>query len=169
MTKRTIYSRYADKAALFRATVQHAIDRMVAGQAKALRALEETDLETLLGETARMRIRQVMSRDGVRLQRMINAESYRFPEIFVMANQQVTRPVIAFLADQLRRHIATGAVVTDRPEMAATAFMSMVVSAPVRVIVSGNRIDPADIEDRIAFSVRLFLEGLKPRSSTANS
>jgi AcrR family transcriptional regulator len=163
MTKRTIYSRYADKAALFKATVQHAIDRMVAGQAEALRALENTDLETLLGETARMRIRQVMSRDGVRLQRIVNAESYRFPEIFVMASQQVTRPVIAFLAEQLRRHIAAGAIDTDRPEMAATAFMSMVVSAPVRVIVSGNRVDLADIEDRIGFSVELFLEGLKPR------
>jgi AcrR family transcriptional regulator len=165
MTKRTIYSRYADKAALFRATVQHAIERMVAGQADELRALENTDLETLLAETARMRIRQVMSRDGVRLQRIINAESYRFPEIFVMANQQVTRPVIVFLSDQLRRHIAMGAIDTDRPKMAATAFMSMVVSAPVRVIVSGNRVDPADIEDRIRFSVELFLEGLKPSGS----
>jgi AcrR family transcriptional regulator len=161
MTKRTIYSRYADKAALFKATVQHAIDRMVAGQAEELRALDGTDLKTLLTETARMRIRQVMSRDGVRLQRIVNAESYRFPEIFVMANRQVTRPVIAFLTEQLRRQVATGTIASDRPEMAATAFMSMVVSAPVRVIVSGNRVDPADVEDRIDFSVRLFLEGLK--------
>jgi AcrR family transcriptional regulator len=163
MTKRTIYARYDDKAALFRATVQHAIDRMIAGQAEELRALEAAELPTALAETARMRIRQVLSRDGLRLQRLVNAESYRFPEIFVMANEQVTRPVIAFLTAMLQRHAATGAIATRQPEMAATAFMSMVVSAPVRVVVSGNRIDPAEIEQRIVFSVALFLDGLRPR------
>lgn len=163
MTKRTIYAHYADKAALFRATVQHAIDRMIAGQAGELRALEGADLATALAETARMRIRQVLSRDGLRLQRLVNAEAYRFPEIFVMANEQVTRPVIAFLTGLLQRHAATGGIATAQPEMAATAFMSMVVSAPVRVIVSGNRIDPAEVEQRIVFSVRLFLDGLRPR------
>jgi AcrR family transcriptional regulator len=163
MTKRTIYSRYADKAALFKATVQHAIDRMVAGQAEQLSVLKDAELKTMLAETARMRIRQVMSRDGIRLQRIVNAESYRFPEIFVMANEQVTKPVIAFLSDQLHRHAASGTIVTDRPEMAATAFMSMVVSAPVRVIVSGNRMTTEMIEDRIDFSVELILDGLHPR------
>jgi AcrR family transcriptional regulator len=166
MTKRTIYSRYADKAALFKATVQHAIDRMVAGQAEQLRALENAELKTLLAETARMRIRQVMSRDGIRLQRIINAESYRFPEIFVMANEQVTRPVVAFLSDRFRHHAAAGKIDTDRPDMAATAFMSMVVSAPVRIIVSGNRMTEEMIDDRISFSVELILDGLSPRQSS---
>jgi AcrR family transcriptional regulator len=163
MTKRTIYARYADKAALFRATVQHAIDRMIAGQAAELQTLTTAELATTLAEIARMRIRQVLSRDGLRLQRLVNAESYRFPEIFVMANEQVTRPVIAFLTGLLERHATAGAIVTDQPEMVATAFMSMVVSAPVRVIISGNRINPVEIEERIVFSVQLILSGLRPR------
>src|ERR1700743_3321586 len=39
MTKRTIYNRYADKRALFRATVQHAVDQWVI----PIEMLEATD------------------------------------------------------------------------------------------------------------------------------
>jgi hypothetical protein len=41
--------------------------------------------------------------------------------------------------------------------------MSMVVSAPVRIIVSGIRMTAEMIEDRIKFSVRLIQAGLRPR------
>ena len=42
------------------------------------------------------------------MQRIVNAESFRFPEIFAMANTQITAPVIAFLSGLLRRHAQAG-------------------------------------------------------------
>jgi hypothetical protein len=49
------------------------------------------------------------------------------------------------------------------PAKAANAFMSMVVSGPVRIIVSGNPLPQKEIDDRIAYAVRLFLDGARPR------
>jgi AcrR family transcriptional regulator len=104
-----------------------------------------------------------MTPEGLKLQRIINTESYRFPDIFTAANQQATAPVIEFLAGLLRRHRATGAISVARPRMAASVFLSMVLGGPVRIIVSGNRLDPDELEDRIAFSVALFLNGVRAR------
>ena len=96
MTKRTVYARHADKAALFKATVQRAIERLIV-PAATLQAFETDDFEAALAAVARLRVAQVMTPAGLKLQRIINTESYRFPEIFTMAYEQSTRPVIEFL------------------------------------------------------------------------
>lgn len=62
-----------------------------------------------------------------------------------------------------RRAIARGELVLDDPALAARVFLSMAVSGPVRIIVSGNALDEAEIAARIAFAVRLFLNGARPR------
>jgi TetR/AcrR family transcriptional repressor of mexJK operon len=54
-------------------------------------------------------------------------------------------------------------VSTLAPEIAATAFLSMVVGGPLRAVVWGKAIDPAALEERIRFCVRLFLDGARPR------
>jgi hypothetical protein len=56
-----------------------------------------------------------------------------------------------------------GAVSVAKPEIAAAAFLSMVVGGPLRAIVWGRAIDPAAVEERIRFCVRLFLDGARPR------
>jgi AcrR family transcriptional regulator len=162
MTKRTVYARYPDKAALFHATVQRAIERSIVPR-ETLEAIDDGDLEAALVAVARLRVGNVMTPEGLRLQRIINTESYRFPAIFSMAYEQATKPVIDYLAALLRRHDAAGTIRLDRPEMAANVFMSMAVSGPVRIIVSGHALDPHELDDRIAFAVRLFLDGLRPR------
>jgi TetR/AcrR family transcriptional regulator, mexJK operon transcriptional repressor len=162
MTKRTVYARYTDKAALFIATVQRAIERMIVAD-DVLRELDTGDLEQTLTAVARMRVAQVMTPAGLKLQRIINTESYRFPQIFTMSYEQGAGAVIAFLADLLRRHNSAGAVCVEQPDMAANVFMSMVVGGPVRMIVSGNPLNQQEIDDRIGFSIRLFLNGIRPR------
>lgn len=164
MTKRTVYGLYEDKAALFRATVQHAIERWVVPREK-LRSLEMDDLEGTLLAVARTRVAHVMTPEGMKLQRIINAESYRFPEIFTAAYEQATLPLVEFLADVLRRHRAKGTVSIARPRMAAAAFLSMVVGGPARLLTTGNRLDPRDLEDRITFGVTLFLDGVRARKT----
>jgi AcrR family transcriptional regulator len=162
MTKRTVYARYLDKAALFKATVQRAIERLIVANS-TLRALETGDIEATLAAVARLRVAQVMTPAGLKLQRIINTESYRFPQIFTMAYEQNTRPVVEFLAGLLRRETAAGRMAVADHERAATVFLSMVVSGPVRIIVSGNRLTGREIEDRLQFAIRLFLNGARIR------
>ena len=104
-----------------------------------------------------------MTPNGLKLQRIINTESYRFPEIFTLAYEYGGMPTIAFLAALLARETAAGRLAVAEPTKAATVFMSMVVSGPVRIIVSGNYLSEMEIDERINFAVGLFLDGARPR------
>ena len=162
MTKRTIYAKYADKAALFRASVARAIARYTV-PVEDIRATETGDLETTLIAVAQLRIANLMTPEGIRLQRVLNAEAYRFPGIFDLFAERAAQPVIAYLADLLRRKAGAKSIAATEPERAAVAFMGMVVGPATRSIVAGSAIAPAELEARIRFSVRLFLDGVRPR------
>lgn len=158
MAKRTLYARYEDKAALFKATVQRAIERFTV-PIEHLRRDEKPDLEETLKAVARRRIFHVMSPVGVRLQRIVSAESYRFPEIFNLAYEQGTVPMIQFLTEVFARHTAAGVLDLEDPQRATHAFLSMVVGGPTRLVNSGVVLSEVEIERRIAVTVRLFLRG----------
>jgi AcrR family transcriptional regulator len=162
-SKRTLYAHYDDKTALFKAAVQRAIERY-AVEAEKLMVIESDDLEETLTSLARMRLGHVMSPVGQRLQRIINAEAYRFPEIFGSAYEQGTKPLVDFLAGVLQRHAAAGSLDIDDPERTARVFLSMVVGGPARAIASGRIIGKDEIEERVRFSVRLFLKGALTRN-----
>ncbi|MCK9904599.1 TetR family transcriptional regulator [Parafrankia colletiae] len=166
MTKRTVYARYPDKAALFRAAVQRAIERQIAPRA-LLESLDNGDLAETLEAIARLRIAQVATPNGLRLQRIINTESYRFPEIFTASFEQSGRPVIEFVAGVIERAVAAGTIAPTNPALAASVFMSMLVSGPVRTIVSGHTPTDYELDERIQFSVRLLLDGLLPRQDVS--
>ena len=68
-----------------------------------------------------------------------------------------------FLAKLLERETRAGRLAIAEPVLAANVFMSMVVGGPVRIIVSGNFLPPKEIDRRIRFAVRLFLDGARRR------
>lgn len=162
MTKRTVYARYPDKVALFRAAVNLAIERYSATH-ESIEATDCGDIETTLRNLAHLRIRHVMSPNGLKLQRIIATESYRFPDIFNAAYEHGATPAVKFLIKFFRRETEAGRLSLSDPFRAATAFMSMVVSGPVRIIVSGNYLSETEINERVSFAVRLFLDGARPR------
>ena len=161
-TRRTVDARSADKAALFRAAVQRAIERQIVPQ-DVLAGFDKGDLAQTLESVARLRISQVMTPNGLRLQRIINTESYRFPEIFTDNFEQSAKPVLDFVAGLLDRAIAAGQIAPTDSRFAASAFMSMVVGGQVRAIVSGRVPTQAELDKKVNFTVRLLLDGLRPR------
>ncbi|WP_433526063.1 TetR/AcrR family transcriptional regulator [Nocardia pseudovaccinii] len=162
MTKRTVYARYPDKASLFLAAVRRAIERQVV-PADVLTGFDNGDLAETLTAVARLRIDQVMTPNGLRLQRIINTESYRFPEIFVANYDLSAGPVVDFVAGVLDRAIAAGTIAPTNSGQAARAFMSMVVGGQVRSIVAGRPPTPEQLDERVQFTVGLLLDGLRPR------
>ena len=162
MTKRTVYARYADKASLFRGAVQRAIEGQIVPQ-DVLAGFDQGDLAATLESVARLRIGQVMTPNGLRLQRIINTESYRFPGIFTDNFEQSAKPVLDFVAGVLDRAIAAGQIALTDSGFAASAFMSMVVGGQVRAIVSGRVPTRAELDRKVNFTVRLLLDGLRPR------
>ncbi|TAL03933.1 MAG: TetR/AcrR family transcriptional regulator [Rhodospirillaceae bacterium] len=162
MTKRTVYARYKDKTALFKASVERAIERWIV-PIETLRAVESHDLQATLMAVGRILVGNALSPAGQRLMRVINVESYRFPDIAKLTFERGSKRTIAFLADLLRRFIKTGAIKVASPEGAAVIFLTMVVGGPSRAIMWGQPADKATIEERTSLCVQLFLNGIRPR------
>ena len=97
----------------------------------------------------RQRIGLVRTRNGLRLQRIINTESFRFPQLLMLNYNQSAKPVTDFIIELLEREAAQGRVRAADPRLAASVFLSMVVSGPVRQIVAGE--PPAPDHPLLAF------------------
>lgn len=162
MSKRTVYARYPDKAELFKATVHRAIERYTVPR-EALEAVATSDLEETLAAIARLRIANLAKPVATKLQRILSAQSYRFPELFHDAFEEGTGPTISFLIDLFERNTQLGRLDVPEPRRAATAFLSLVVGGPARIIVSGNRLDRRETEAHIRFAIGLFLRGVGRR------
>ena len=162
MSKRTVYARYADKAALFKAAIHRAIQLYTVPR-ETIDALATGDLEATLTAVARLRIANLATPVATKLQRILNAQSYRFPELFNAAFEEGTSPTIHFLCDLFTRATARGELNLPEPRRAAAAFLSLVVGGPARIILSGQALDEQEIATRVRFAVRLFLDGARPR------
>ena len=100
---------------------------------------------------------------GIKLQRILTSQSYRFPELFNAAFEEGAGPTIDFLSDLFARYRAAGEVDVSDNGRAAVAFLSLVVGGVARLITSGHRIAEEEIEARIRFSVQIFLNGIRSR------
>jgi TetR/AcrR family transcriptional regulator, mexJK operon transcriptional repressor len=161
MSKRTVYARYPDKGSLFKATVVRAVERYTVPRT-VLESIATDDLEQTLLAIARLRIRNVATPVGIKLQRILSAQSYRFPDLFAVSFQEGTAPTVSYLVDLLSDLSRQGVVRVDEPRRAATAFLSLVAGGPTRILVSGNKLADEEIEAHIRFAVRLFLGGIRP-------
>lgn len=162
MTKRTVYARYPEKTALFRAALRRGTERRAASRAR-IEATRTTDLQATLINIAMLRIELAGTEEGVKMQRLINTEAYRFPDIFQTYYEIAALPTVEFLAAILAEETTKRRLAVDDPMLAANVFMSMVVSGPVRFLVSGNALSEPDVRRRVDFAVRLFLKGAEPR------
>lgn len=162
MTKRTVYARYPDKAALFRAALRRGTEKYAADRATIKATLDGT-LEQALINIAMLRIALVARTEGMKLQRLINTESYRFPDIIRTYYDIAALPTVQLLAERLEAETQAGRLAIDDPMLAANVFMSMVVSGPVRLILSGNEMPDEQVDKRVRFAVKLFLKGAEPR------
>lgn len=162
MAKRTVYLRYNDKAALFKAALRRAIEEWIV-PIERLRAVETEDLETTLLAMGQMLVSNIMSAAGLRLMRITNAESSRMPEIGVYTYQNGTGRTIAYLADLFRRRVSLPHELED-PEEAAVAFLYLVVSGPPTMTAWGMTLDQNAIDRHTRYCVHLFLHGLLPRT-----
>lgn len=155
MAKRTVYARYGDKEALFKAALSRAIDDWIV-PIERLREQESEDFEASLTRIGEILVGNVLGQAGLRLLRLTNAESVAMPEIAVENVRRGTEPTLRYLADLFRRRLGDAV----QPEDAAQAFISIVVGGPANNAAWGMRMDKAAVERQTRYSVRLFLHGL---------
>jgi AcrR family transcriptional regulator len=153
VSKRTLYARFAGKAALFQVVVARLVARWLPafdaglGQAHGLEA-------TLLA-AARVMLATALAPEALALHRLIIAEIGRFPELAV-----VMREAGAGVGHE-RLAAALGQAGVADPVWAAEQFVTLVLAGPQRRGLGlGPALDATAQQDWAARSVALFLRGI---------
>jgi len=166
MAKRTVYARYIDKTALFKAALTRAIEEWIVPVAK-LRSAECDDPEKMLLRIAKMLLDNVLSPAGMRLLRLSNTVSGTMPEIAAHNTRMGTEPTLAYLADLFRRRLLPADAPAPEADEAALAFLHLIVGGPASTAAWGVVLDDKAIERHSRYCVRLFLYGALPLRGSA--
>jgi AcrR family transcriptional regulator len=163
ISKRTLYSRYLDKTALFDAVLRDLINRWlipIDGFQSEQDALSDT-----LFALANYMTSFALTPKSISINRIIIAEAERQPQFGRLANEAGRKPAVRAVASILRRHHAE-----LRPtdlDMAAEQFMSLAVDSHLRLAYLGLAISPKRIQTWVRASVDLFMTGISRRSYAA--
>ena len=158
MAKRTVYAQYSDKKTLFMASLKRAIDEWIV-PVEVLQGAETDDFEETLLSIGKILVDNMMTREGLRLLRITNAEANRTPEISVYTYRQGTGPTLDYLSDLFVRSCPKAMPLEDAQE-AALAFLYLVVGGPANMSAWGVAGDAEQIDRHTHYCVRLFLHGL---------
>lgn len=159
ISKRTLYMRFRDKAALFRGVV----DRQVSGWrgSFAVAATAPVALPDALLEAARGILQVALDPAALALNRMVVAEAERFPELAATL-AGTSAAGVAWVAALLARFPEGARLSPEDRLFAAEQFLLMVVSGPRRRALGlGQPLDQAGLALWAERSVALFLNGLR--------
>ncbi|MFM5930372.1 MAG: TetR/AcrR family transcriptional regulator [Novosphingobium sp.] len=159
MAKRTVYARYGDKETLFRTALQRAIDEWIV-PVNQLREAESDDFEESLLAIGRILVANILSREGMRLMRITNAESIRMPEIGEHALRSGTGPTVAYLADLFQRRLPERFANPTEAQDVGYSFLQLVAGGPANIVAWGVTLSDEEIERQTKTNVRLFLHGV---------
>ena len=158
MSKQTVYARYPDKHALFRAALQSAIDEWLAPAATLHELEDQDDLEATLVAVAKALVTTMLSPTGVRLIRITNAESFRMPEIGRETYGRGHELFARYLRDLFARRLPAVERTDAEIEDLVTAFLNL-ISGPARLNAWGLEAASIEVEGFVRRRVRLFLAG----------
>jgi TetR/AcrR family transcriptional repressor of mexJK operon len=161
ISKRTLYHRFDDKAALFNAVVHRTIARLRPPADVPL--LEGASLHEILQRLAGLILRGALSAPALALHRLIVAESARFPKLVAVVTEQAgTEEAVQLIAGALEREAQAGRLTLDAPIFAAQLFLHMVISWPQRrALVLGKPMSPVELDAWAGGVVNLFLNGCR--------
>ena len=163
MSKRTLYSRFRDKAELFGAVVHRLVEQLRPPRAATEQFFEGANLEAILQRLARFILRAALSPSALALQRVILAEATRFPELAAAVNQEGTRgEAIRRIGSLLERERQAGRLGLADTEFAADQFLYMLVAGPQRRALGlGTPMTEREIDAWARGAVDLFLNGCR--------
>jgi TetR/AcrR family transcriptional repressor of mexJK operon len=161
ISKRTFYSRFGNKAALFSAVVHHTIERLRPSADVPL--LRGANLEEILRGLAKLILRAALSPSAIALHRLIVAESSRFPDLAAVVIQQgASDEAVRLIASVLEGEARAGNLNLDNPTFAAQQFLHMVIALPQRRAMGlGTPMTSAEVDAWGSDVVNLFLNGCR--------
>ena len=159
VSTKTLYRIIPDKKTLFEATVTDRMDRFVS--VVSLRACEGGDIEAALPDALLACADLVLDPEVIALQRLILADSDKFPDIPETFYIKAIRRSVAALAEWLLVQQKRGLIDLADVEAAAGMLLGMLVFQPQRDVMFGHKPPPTrrELEDRAKTCSALFLRG----------
>jgi TetR/AcrR family transcriptional regulator, mexJK operon transcriptional repressor len=159
VSKRTLYQRFPDKPALMSAVIVRLIDSLRPPAHTAL--TEGESLKQILVRLGSLILHAALTPRVLQLQRLIVAESGRFPDLAsAVAKTGGRQEAVALISQLLLQHERGAAITPADAAFAANQFLQMIVSLPqLRAIGLGAPMTPEELEAWVRNSVALFLDG----------
>jgi len=165
VAKRTIYNLYADKAALFRATILRSIDT-----ADAFTSSLVDDVRNVVDPVAELphigaRLAEaVLTRLVLPLRRLLVMESRSFPDLAAEYRDRAPDAVLRALAELFANLSRTGHLSTGDPALAAEHFAFLVIGADLdRGMFTSQQFEADRTAARSAAGVAAFLRAYTPQ------
>jgi TetR/AcrR family transcriptional regulator, mexJK operon transcriptional repressor len=161
ISKRTLYHRFDDKAALFAAVVHEIIEQIRPPPSVPL--IEGATLRDVLRRLAGMILRAALSPQAMALHRLVMAESTRFPELArAVHSDSSTNEATSLIAGLLARESRELKISAENRPFAAEQFIFMVVALPQRRAMGfGAPMTEAELGVWADKVVALFLNGCR--------
>jgi AcrR family transcriptional regulator len=161
ISKRTFYHRFNDKADIFRAVVHRLIGQLRPGNTEGL--FEGASAEEILRRIAPIILQASLSPQSLALNRIILAESARFPELALVVNEQgMRKEAIQRIAAILDKEVQAKRFHIADTIFAAEQFLVMTVAGPQRRAYGlGNPMTKPELAKWADNAVDLFLKGCR--------
>jgi AcrR family transcriptional regulator len=161
VSTKTLYRLFPNKAALFEAMVSERIDNFIS--VVKLRACDGSDVEAALGEALMVCAELMLDGEVIALQRVILADSVKFPDISETFFRRAITRTQDTLANWLRAQQKRGTIELEDADTAAGMLLGMLAFQPQRSVMFGHRPAPTreERELRARTCARLFLRGCR--------
>lgn len=157
ISKTTLYSRFPTKEALFRAIINHQIERLSPGAALASDG-QPLGLEEGLIKAANHMLAFSLEGDLLGVDRLIYSESHNFPELGAAAAERTERGIqriAAFIAECVKRDGLHGI----DPRGTAEAFIFMMRGWYANAMLANRTVSAAEREQWVRQAIHALLGG----------
>jgi TetR/AcrR family transcriptional regulator, mexJK operon transcriptional repressor len=167
VAKRFIYARYADKAALFVAAVEHNFQ----GRMEALHAIEPSPRgpEWGLHELARALLEMTLQPDALALHRLFMSAAPQFPDLVKRMVDRKRQSGIKEIERVLQFYADRGEIGLHDPQWLTEQFFISTIGIPQRLALAGIRETPYEEARRLRLAVNLFVNGCRARPTEKSS
>jgi AcrR family transcriptional regulator len=155
VSRGTIYQHFTGKAALFGAAVARECERRLTPLFQT--ACINMDLPTALHTIGQRFVAMLLSDDCRAIERVVNAEAERFPELAVAFFEAGPAPAIAMMSRLLSAYVTAGDLVLDDPDFAAEQFFTLCQTRVVARRRLGLPVPPGEEARAVEGAVMVFL------------
>jgi len=159
VSKPTLYNHFDSKAALFFAVMEARADNLfqvIEGEMKPNQSIKET--LTKIGHSF---LDVVLRPEGIRMFRLMIAESGQFPELGKIFYETGPRKISALISSFLQKEHDAGRLNVPNPDLSANFYLNMIKgNAHMQCLMAlKEKIPPKDRAEIIDYAVSIFLKG----------